>query len=112
MPSRWDGRVVRRPARGAVRGPLQAGPHAARRRCHAVAELQANWPAVPIVFADTRPLAEEWTYRFLAAAARHAGDNAHALGRLADLPEPSAPPAPEPAAAERSPPTSTRCTPT
>jgi len=23
---------------------------------------------VPIVFRDTRPLAEEWTYRFLAAA--------------------------------------------
>lgn len=33
------------------------------------AELQVTWPAVPIVFADTRPLAEEWTYCFLAAAA-------------------------------------------
>jgi hypothetical protein len=66
----------------------------------AVAELQITWPAVPIVFADTRPLAEEWTYRFLAAAAQHAGDDAHALDRLADLPEPAPPPAPEPTAAE------------
>jgi len=66
----------------------------------AVAELQITWPAIPIVFADTRPLAEEWTYRFLAAAAQHAGDDAHALDRLADLPEPAPPPAPEPTAAE------------
>jgi hypothetical protein len=35
--------------------------------------------------------------RFLAAAATHAGDDAHGLSRLADLPEPSAP---EPTAAE------------
>jgi hypothetical protein len=34
----------------------------------ALAELQVRWPAVPIVFGDTRQLAEEWTYRYLAAA--------------------------------------------
>ena len=33
-----------------------------------LAELQVRWPNVPVVFAETRPLAEEWTYRFLAAA--------------------------------------------
>jgi ERCC4 domain/Lsr2 len=66
----------------------------------ALAETQIAWPAIPIVFADTRPLAEEWTYRFLASASRHAGDNAYALRRLADLPEPAPPPAPEPTAAE------------
>jgi hypothetical protein len=66
----------------------------------AIAELQVNWPAIPIVFADTRPLAEEWTYRFLAAAAHHAGNDAHGLTRLADLPDPTPPPAPEPTAAE------------
>jgi hypothetical protein len=65
-----------------------------------LAELQVAWPTVPIVFADTRPLAEEWTYRFLAAAAIHANDEAHGLVRLADLPEPVQPPAPEPTAAE------------
>lgn len=32
-----------------------------------VAELQAQFPAVPIVFCETRPLAEEWTYRWLGA---------------------------------------------
>ncbi|MEU0312308.1 histone-like nucleoid-structuring protein Lsr2 [Nocardioides sp. NPDC006273] len=33
-----------------------------------IAECQVRWPAVPIVFCDTRKLAQEWTYRFLAAA--------------------------------------------
>ena len=34
----------------------------------ALAEVQIRWPSVPIVFCETRPLAEEWTYRYLAAA--------------------------------------------
>jgi hypothetical protein len=33
-----------------------------------LAELQVRWPNVPIVFTETRQLAEEWTYRYLAAA--------------------------------------------
>jgi hypothetical protein len=33
-----------------------------------LAELQVRWADVPIVFAETRRLAEEWTYRYLAAA--------------------------------------------
>jgi len=33
-----------------------------------LAELQVRWPEIPIVFCETRPLAEEWTYRYLAAA--------------------------------------------
>ena len=33
-----------------------------------VARLQVRYPSVPIVFCDTRPLAEQWTYRFLGAA--------------------------------------------
>ncbi|MHA0286077.1 ERCC4 domain-containing protein [Mycobacterium sp. C3-094] len=33
-----------------------------------LAEVQIRWPNVPIVFCETRQLAEEWTYRFLAAA--------------------------------------------
>ena len=42
-----------------------------------LAELQVRWPDVPIVFCETRQLAEEWTYRFLAAA--HAwADTEHA----------------------------------
>ncbi len=38
-----------------------------------VARLQVRYPAVAIVFADSRKLAEEWTYRFLAAALVHHG---------------------------------------
>jgi hypothetical protein len=33
-----------------------------------LAELQVRWSTVPLVFCDTRALAEEWTYRYLAAA--------------------------------------------
>lgn len=33
-----------------------------------VAQHQVRYPQVPIVFADSRKLAEEWCYRFLAAA--------------------------------------------
>jgi hypothetical protein len=33
----------------------------------ALAEAQARFPAVPIVFCETRPLAQEWTYRWLGA---------------------------------------------
>lgn len=32
-----------------------------------IAECQARYPTVPIIFAETRPLAQQWTYRFLAA---------------------------------------------
>ncbi len=49
-----------------------------------VAEAQVRVPDVPIVFADTRKLAEEWAYRFLGAALAH-----HAADVLAaDLVEP------------------------
>lgn len=37
-----------------------------------LAACQVRYPSVPIVFCETRPLAEEWTYRFLAAAVAHA----------------------------------------
>ncbi len=33
-----------------------------------LARLQVRYPSVPIVFCETRPLAEQWTMRFLAAA--------------------------------------------
>jgi hypothetical protein len=50
-----------------------------------LAELQVRWPNVPIVFCETRQLAEEWTYRFLAAAHAWAETEAAALGRTAPL---------------------------
>ncbi len=33
-----------------------------------LAECQVRWPTVPILFCENRKLAQEWTYRFLAAA--------------------------------------------
>ena len=33
-----------------------------------LATVQVRYPSVPIVFCETRPLAEEWTFRFLGAA--------------------------------------------
>jgi hypothetical protein len=41
-----------------------------------LAELQVRWPSIPIAFCDNRKLAEEWTYRYLAAAAAWAADEA------------------------------------
>jgi hypothetical protein len=34
----------------------------------ALAEYQVRWPTIPLVFCETRPPAEELTYRYLAAA--------------------------------------------
>lgn len=47
-----------------------------------LAELQIRWPNVPIVFCETRQLAEEWTYRFLAAAHTWAITEHAALQRI------------------------------
>lgn len=41
-----------------------------------LAELQIRYPQVPIVYAETRKLAQEWTYRFLAAASVWMEDDA------------------------------------
>ncbi len=43
-----------------------------------LAECQVRWPSVPILFCETRKLAQEWTYRFLAAA--QAGADEEELG--------------------------------
>jgi hypothetical protein len=52
-----------------------------------VGKHQARYPAVPIVFCGTRPLAEEWTFRFLGAALAMALDE-QAEGFPAGRPEP------------------------
>ena len=46
-----------------------------------VGECQVRWPMVPIVFAENRALAQEWAYRFLAAAVqeRLLGDEARKI---------------------------------
>lgn len=69
-----------------------------------LAELQVRWPTVPLVFCDTRALAQEWTYRYLAAAfswLRHEPDAAQRVTgvptRLGQLP----PAGPIPSSAEK-----------
>jgi hypothetical protein len=47
-----------------------------------LAELQVRWPGVPIVFCETRQLAEEWTYRYLAAARTWAADELAVTARI------------------------------
>jgi hypothetical protein len=47
-----------------------------------LAELQIRWCTVPMVFCETRRLAEEWTYRFLAAAHQWARTEHAALQRI------------------------------
>jgi len=63
-----------------------------------LAELQVRWPGVPIVFCESRKLAEEWTYRYLAAAHSWAEVEQPAVERMglavAEVAEPSSRPAP------------------
>ncbi|MDQ6784353.1 MAG: Lsr2 family protein, partial [Actinomycetota bacterium] len=57
-------------------------PHApGARAAEALAEAQARFPSVPVVFCETRPLAEEWTYRWLGACLHElrAARSTHAL---------------------------------
>lgn len=54
-----------------------------------LAELQVGFPSVPLMFCETRKLAQEWTYRFLAAAHVRQGDESAARER-AGLPAPQA----------------------
>jgi hypothetical protein len=67
-----------------------------------LAELQIRWPSIPIVFCENRKLAEEWTYRYLAAAQLWAEteDPARARMGIDDEHDASAPTAPEPSTAE------------
>lgn len=68
----------------------------------ALAEYQVRWPTVPLVFCETRPLAEEWTYRFLAAAWQWARAEPASQERstIPDLVLPGAPDQLEPSVAE------------
>jgi hypothetical protein len=63
-------------------------------------EAAARFGSVPIVFAETRPLAQEWTYRFLGAALVHHSADAAATALVASLPAAGAVPPPEPTTAQ------------
>ncbi len=60
-----------------------------------LAECQIRWPNVAVVFCETRSLAEEWTYRYLAAAYVWASGETDAVHRIRppfdlDRPDPAA----------------------
>ena len=61
-----------------------------------LAEAQVRFPHVPIFFAETRPLAQEWSYRFFGAAVAHHGEHRRARDLAAALPS-AGPLAPAPA---------------
>lgn len=65
-----------------------------------IAELAVRFPMVPIVFCETRKLAEEWTYRYLAAAHAWATEEGLIAERLGTEPEAAGPSEPEPNARE------------
>jgi len=67
-----------------------------------LAELQVRRPTLPIHFCESRKLAEEWTYRYLAAAYTWAEDEARAIDRIGagDHGTVDAPGPPEPSTAE------------
>lgn len=64
-----------------------------------LAEVQVRFPSVPIVFTETRSLAEEWTYRFLGAALAELGTHAVADVLAGQLAPGGDVPAPEPTVA-------------
>lgn len=65
-----------------------------------LAECQVAFPTVPIVFAESRKLAQEWAYRFLGAAWVAAGQDRPGEEYFADLATGAELPAAEPTVAE------------
>lgn len=65
-----------------------------------LAEAQVRFPSVPIVFCETRKLAQEWSYRFLGAAVAHVREDTVAERTTAHLPLAGPAPEREPTPAE------------
>lgn len=65
-----------------------------------LAEAQVRFPNVPIVFCETRPLAQEWAYRFFGAALDHLASDQPAVQLNDALPGGGLLPAPEPTTGE------------
>ena len=65
-----------------------------------LAELQVQFPTVPIVFCETRALAQEWSYRFLGAALDELSTHRAADQLVSDLPPAGPVPRAEPTPAD------------
>lgn len=94
----WQSPRTRKQARPDVRlpGARAAGIVELALIADGLAELQVRWPTIPIVFAENRKLAEQWTYRWLAAAHSWADGEDAAIARIGA----SGAPAPVPSTAE------------
>ena len=51
----------------------------------AIAELAVRVPNVPVIFAETRKLAQEWAYRFLGAALAHMEEDRRAVDVVSEM---------------------------
>ena len=65
-----------------------------------LAEAQVRFPTIPILFCENRPLAQEWTYRFLGVAAAHHREHRDAFELEQRLPTAGPLAAAEPTVAE------------
>lgn len=65
-----------------------------------LADAQVRFPTVPMVFCETRQLAQEWTYRFFGAAVAHRGELLHGADIEHALPSAGPVPDAEPTLAE------------
>ena len=65
-----------------------------------IAECQVRYPMVPILFCETRPLAQEWVYQFFGAAVEHHLQDGRAATLEASLPSAPALAPAEPSIAE------------
>jgi hypothetical protein len=63
-------------------------------------ECQTRFPAVPVVFTETRSLAQEWTFRFFGAALARAQDESASERRISELVEAGPLAEPEPTTAQ------------
>jgi Lsr2 len=65
-----------------------------------LAELQVAFPTVPVMFCENRALAQQWTYRFLAAASAAQELDLYGASTVAGLAEAQPLPPREPTTAE------------
>lgn len=65
-----------------------------------LARVQVRWPSVPVFFAETRQLAQEWTFRFLGAAWAEDAATSVLEERVAELVEAGPLPPREPTTAQ------------
>ena len=75
---------------GIVLQARETWPRTSKVYCHRGAEAQARFPSVPIVFCETRALAQEWLYRWFGACLHERSLTASQESAVTALSTPSA----------------------